>query len=417
MKRYYLRAGWPLGRWYTYVAMQAWNLLFLLILLNTVLLAVYTVWDERTYDRIPGPYLQLRERVGPDWASLVYPGWDERTVRQLYAEWFRLTYTYDSATQYRVQPTRGDYYNVTPEGFRLNGPDAPWPPDPQALNILVFGGSTTFGTGLPDYQTIPAALETLLHEQGCPATMRVYNFGVPGHTSFEERARFEQLLARDTAPQVAVFVDGLNDAFGRAGSPIYTAQLARMMAAANATDAVERVQLRARQFVSTLPMVRLARSVQVRLGRARPGDDQARPNALGVDIESDEILPRWLSNKRAEEALGDEFGVKTLFVWQPTPMYNYDPADHLIAGEVPPWQGNWNLNDKLTLYQRMSERRHDPEVSQNLLWLADIQPDRKENLYVDQVHYTAAFSRDIASLIAADLRGRNWVACVPSAAN
>lgn len=36
-----------------------------------------------------------------------------------------------------------------------------------------------------------------------------------------------------------------------------------------------------------------------------------------------------------------------------------------------------------------------------LNWAADMQQDREENLYIDAFHYTAPFSRDIATLIAA----------------
>jgi hypothetical protein len=35
----------------------------------------------------------------------------------------------------------------------------------------------------------------------------------------------------------------------------------------------------------------------------------------------------------------------------------------------------------------------------NFLWAADIQKDSKEPLYVDQVHYTAEFSRRLADVI------------------
>ena len=36
----------------------------------------------------------------------------------------------------------------------------------------------------------------------------------------------------------------------------------------------------------------------------------------------------------------------------------------------------------------------------NTSWLADLPAGRKENLYVDQVYYTTAFSKEIGTLIA-----------------
>ena len=34
-----------------------------------------------------------------------------------------------------------------------------------------------------------------------------------------------------------------------------------------------------------------------------------------------------------------------------------------------------------------------------ILWLGDMQAERHENLYVDSLHYTAAFTKDIAGEI------------------
>jgi len=42
----------------------------------------------------------------------------------------------------------------------------------------------------------------------------------------------------------------------------------------------------------------------------------------------------------------------------------------------------------------------------NLIWCADIQKDRKECLYCDRYHYTAAFCRDLAAFICSQCQER-----------
>jgi hypothetical protein len=49
-------------------------------------------------------------------------------------------------------------------------------------------------------------------------------------------------------------------------------------------------------------------------------------------------------------------------------------------------------------------------LGDDVLWLGDLQRDRHENLYVDSVHYTPAFSQAIAREIAEALRGRSILA-------
>jgi len=47
----------------------------------------------------------------------------------------------------------------------------------------------------------------------------------------------------------------------------------------------------------------------------------------------------------------------------------------------------------------MENLRAQGKLGSNVLWLADMQQDKHENLYVDAVHYTAAFSQAIAGQI------------------
>jgi hypothetical protein len=385
--------------------------LLLLVVLNTVLLLLYRVADQRERVSVPSLYTELQQRLGPAWASLLYPGWDETAVQGLHAEQNRLSYEYDPVAEYRVQPTRGTYFNVTANGFRLNGPNAPWPPDSSAINVFVLGGSTAFGMGLPDNQTIPAALETVLNERACSAPARVYNFGVPGYASPAERARFEQLLFETMIPDVVVFVDGLEEAVGPVDSR-FSGDLTRMMAMENTKDYRERFRLTAGEFLASLPMTRLAESAQSQLRRVPREIGLAPPHDADADNLATARPAEWLANKRAVQAVGHQFGVNTLFVWQAVPFYDYELSDHLLEGQVPAWlRPERSTQAGTALYQWMDERRQDPGVGRNLLWLADIQPARKHNLYLDPVHYTAAFSRDIAGLIADDLSRHGWVAC------
>src|SRR6185369_12207002 len=98
---------------------------------------------------------------------------------------------------------------VDPAGFRAGRDQRPWPPDPARFNVFVFGGSTTFGYGVADGDTIASQLQPLLARHG--RDVAVYNFGRGYYYSTQERILYEQLLAGGFVPALAVFIDGLND--------------------------------------------------------------------------------------------------------------------------------------------------------------------------------------------------------------
>ena len=84
--------------------------------------------------------------------------------------------------------------------------------------IWMFGGSTTYGVGVPYSENIPSHLQEILNRQN--ACYKVVNYGVPYHYSKQETINFlNNILDNDKLPSIAIFLDGLND-FAQPGSTI-----------------------------------------------------------------------------------------------------------------------------------------------------------------------------------------------------
>ena len=77
--------------------------------------------------------------------------------------------------------------------------------------IWFFGGSTTYGVGVPWSSTIPSKFVGFSDK--ADFCFNVSNFGVPYHYSFQEVTYLTSELAKGNIkkPDVAVFIDGLND--------------------------------------------------------------------------------------------------------------------------------------------------------------------------------------------------------------
>jgi len=406
--------GRSIWRGYTVLAVQTCTVVLLFMLVNVIAGSVLRIIDERAQHRLPSSLTMLESRFGPAWVSTLYPGWDPSNLLQLYDEWTRITFDYEPFTQFKVHPTQGVYTNVSENGFRSNGEAAPWPLDQASFNVFVFGGSTIFGTMLPDAQTIPAALEAHMRNSGCAPMAHVYNFARPGYISTQERALLEQLLLSNVVPQVAVFVDGLNDSVWQGSDPQYTERLSYLVNVINTEKAPSRWYARARELVASLPMTRAAELVMARFRRTgHTGETPTVTNATGRRVDTENQLDRWTANKQMRDAVADKFGVKALTVWQPSPTYHYDLSYHAFAQQLIQWglPGPSILEQSKAFYGQMDIRRHDPDVQRGFLWLGDIQLARHENLYVDSLHYTAAFSKEIAGAIFDEMKRQGWLAC------
>jgi hypothetical protein len=103
-----------------------------------------------------------------------YPGRSQEEILEILQEAYTRPLVYEAFTHFKEKPATGQFVNVTQAGFRLVEDQGPWPPDPQNFNVLVFGGSTTFGYGVADGETIPSALQKELRVRLKCA--HVYNF-------------------------------------------------------------------------------------------------------------------------------------------------------------------------------------------------------------------------------------------------
>ena len=250
--------------------------------------------------------------------------------------------------------------NITPAGFRKGRGEAPWPPARDAVTVFVFGGSTTLGFGLPDDQTLASALEASLGRRYPGRMVRCYNFGRGYYFSAQERALFESLLAQGVAPNLAVFIDGLNDFIYHDGVPELTPRLAAFVA-------------------PDLPWPQ----------RPEPADDRERAAAV------DRMIARYRQNVRLTEGLAQAAGVPVIFVGQPVPFLDFPMspatypftstfAEHRLAG--------WG-------YGRFRQAAQDGLFGEHFVWCGNAFAQADRIMYVDSIHYSAAGAELLAQCI------------------
>jgi hypothetical protein len=142
---------------------------------------------------------------------------------------------------------RTRFVNIDDHGIRANGPERRGITAVEGA-VWAFGGSTTFGSGVADHETIPAQLERLI---GRP----VINFAVRGDGSLMENRLLSYYLRVGYRPALAMFLDGINEA---CRSDVFGSELSELVARSQVgyqwtfglpvTYAYDAVRRRARQF-------------------------------------------------------------------------------------------------------------------------------------------------------------------------
>ena len=246
------------------------------------------------------------------------------------------------------------------------------------LIIWTFGGSTMFGWGVPDDETIASHLSAILSRNLPSRTVAVTNHGHSYFFSSQELTLFQMLLRRGDRCDLAVFLDGLNDSFSYSlqDVPAFTDRM---------TVAMEREQQRnptAQTYFRVspgFPPVRLLLGI----GRRFTRQPVSRPAEFPTpDVSPD--VSTYQFNLRAETALGSIYGIKTFFFWQPVPGDpRYASARELAA--------------------RIRQAVHVDDFH----FIADIFKDMDpRDVYVDYHHYGDIANERIAEDIAREVLAR-----------
>ncbi len=314
---------------------------------------------------------------------------------------------YDAFVQFKMPAVATPTFNYDAAGFRRNRTDqGPWPPDDRAVNIFVFGGSTTMGSGVPDGETWPQFLQSQL-QSTTGGTIAVYNFGQPAHFSSQEVAHFAALLRQGHVPDAAIFLDGLNEMIMQEGIPAWTGFL---------KDAAERLHViwhrddaitHLKAFTARLPVASLVRNFGQTPSSPVPTIDAG---AFNDRAAAHKAWQRYRANRRMAAALADAFDVSALFVWQPTPYFAYRRTDDILK-----MLEAWGPSHQAVLRAKFGYEQLSPEIALDFgtaprrIWCGEAFANSEELLFVDHAHYNARGNQIVAECVADALLQRRLV--------
>ena len=371
------------GGAYTNVALIVLNTVVLLVVLEGAAAVVWRLWRPAENGRL--------EEAGWYYKN---QAWGEGYLRE--ANHID-NVSYVPYVLWKTEPYQGAYIHVDREGNRQT-PGATC--DQRAYKVFVFGGSTVWGDGVPDWGTIPAYLQAeLTTPDGRPLCVR--NLGQPGWVSTQNVIELLRHLQTGDVPDQAIFYDGFNEVgvIWQEGVPGEHYDVARIRNQLNRPGTSRLLmQLFLRTHLSAL-LERFAPSMSA-LQDWPHRYQQPKVNQL----TSTAIVEAYLANYDAVKALANQYGFQYVFVWQPSLHYKQEPLTEqerrIVNADEAQRAGMRAL--LRAVYDAIKGKARGSR--DHLLFFGDSFQKSAEPVYLDGVHLTHVGNEKIAARIAETLR-------------
>lgn len=385
-----------IAQYYKKTALLLSNIVIFFVVCNLIIAIYYGLREGKKpqrdeYNSVENPVIN---KYGMELLESVYTNISTTEIYNLLDEQWSRQSVYDPYTLFKDGPYSGKYINISNYGFRVGLKPNVWPNPKDQFSIFIYGGSTTHGIGLPDSNTFPAFFEDKINQSISPHIL-VYNFGRTFYYSSQERILFEKHLVSGSVPQIAIFLDGLNEFYHQEDRPHYSNRLEKDFFPGLKKSKDE-------HWVYSLPLSKLADRIKRRLSFFSKNDNlliKTNPDNYIVEkndsLKAVEIISRYLANKRLIEAMCSEFQIQCFFIWQPIPSYKFDLKLHPFY-KIDKSFGAHSLSS--IGYIQMYKHKNEKTLN-NFYWLADIQENENLPLYVDLVHYNAYMSNKIADTL------------------
>ncbi len=232
--------------------------------------------------------------------------WQEEKLR-----WKTQHGSYEPVRIWGVAPWHGKYINTDEiaggSWRRTINPGGEKCEQQSSMEVWMFGGSTLYGTGVPDWATVPSFLSRDLNGAG-QACFSVTNLGTEGYITNQEVILLMEQLKAGRRPGLVIFYDGVNDSYAGAVSPgVPTAH----MSFANIKARVEGT------FAGRLDFLRNSSAFQLAMATvdALHWSHGSKPSGAESKSRAAATLDNYEANLRFARALGQEYGFHVLGFW------------------------------------------------------------------------------------------------------
>ncbi|MCH8062436.1 MAG: SGNH/GDSL hydrolase family protein [Chloroflexi bacterium] len=313
---------------------------------------------------------------------------------------------YEPYVIWKRKPYIGSLVNVDQDGNRVTHFNSD---EPDALKIWMFGGSTIWGWGAPDFQTVPSLLSRNLNEDWGVDTV-ITNFGEDGYVSTQEMILFLRELQSDRTPDLVIFYDGANDAAAAALWP----QIPGVHH--NLSSVKGKLEDRKPTFSSRIRSLAIFKVLNIALRQVGLDTNASIPagTALAAGREDDAALTArrafdiLLQNRKIISALEDAYGFRSLFMFQPAlgigdkPLTSEEESMYAISLARPE---GYALRMGALMRPELLRYLKSGSAADNVFDMSNVFKNTTETVYLDWAHLSGEGNRLVAEKMSGIVRG------------
>jgi lysophospholipase L1-like esterase len=343
-----------------------------LIVLAVLELVMFAAWSFARWVR-PEP---RRPEMSPAYAGATWvPDFFREQSLRLASPYIYVPFRITGVTAWH-----GKYFNNDehPAGVwrRTVNPEGSQCQQYSKTRVWVFGGSTVYGTGVPDWATLPSYLSRNLNSNG-RACVVVTNFGDESYVTTQELILLIEQLKRGGHPDIVVFYDGFNDAnIGMAAPDPWSTHYGLAVIKARAEGS-----FRGRfDFVHRLYTVRVIDAARQLFGRR--GETL---NAEELRAKAVAVVDNYEANQNIAGALGQAYHFRFYGFWQPMLFYGHKPLvsfEQQIIQFDATTKSQFDARPVVAAYQEAERRARTADF----IYLADLFDSISEPIYNDEAH-------------------------------
>ncbi len=357
-----------------------------LILLEAVFRAGFAIRDRITADARPDRRVLAEGYDGATWPIEHY-----RELELLEDRWSSYVY-------FRQKPYQGQTITIGTDGLRATWkPPSPVPPDTRPrTKLMMLGGSSLWGFGARDDQTIPSHLARILDQRGYRVELK--NLAEIGYVNTQELIALMRELQAGYRPDIVIFYDGVNDTTsalleGEAGLTTNEVNRRREFNLLQSPPRLSAALISS--LVKDSGSFRFAQAV----GRRAIGDTlktRTSPSKETMDTLATGVIDRYVANIAIAETMGRGFGFRPLFYWQPV---IFDKLTQVAFEREESARYGWSEGIFHVVYGRIrdsTELKRDPAFRD----LSRLFAESQHLIFIDFCHTTESANAGIAAVMA-----------------
>ena len=236
---------------------------------------------------------------------------DKQAATRHFADFHQTKREFRSYVGWRRLPLSTDSINIDQFGFRTHKPN---PKNSNTAKVIgFFGGSTIWGTGVGDQNTIPALTDDLSNDYSA------LNFGDTSFTSRNSLAALINAISSGTDLDYVVFYDGVNDAHYYCQSNL---EFDRHLYGPAIRQAIAGSQIDSSNLFNVMldPTAVLLRKF---IRKSRSSEDEAPVDNLcnTTDDHAQAVAANLVQNWHLAQAVASSVGARFIAVLQPNSYY------------------------------------------------------------------------------------------------